>query len=314
MTFFRMRRITAIALFAVTTALLSGNRLIAVTSVSGPVKIDGSSTVYPINEAIAEEFQRLHPRARVTIGVSGTGGGMKKFLAKEIDITGASREIKPPEIATAKRKHVRYHQISVAYDGISVVVNRNSPLKTLTMAQLKKLWEPGSTLETWNQLDPKLPKERIRLYGPGGESGTFEFFTKAVNGKARASRHNYTASEDDNVLVRGISQDKYALGYFGFAYYWENRRHLRAIPIDNGKGPVAPTRDTIKKLDYPLARPVFVYTSAVASAKPQVQAFLRFYLTQADNLVGQVGYVSLGTQLYQEELKKWEIWRKAPQS
>lgn len=298
----------SIYLFNISPVIASTN---STKTINGAIKIDGSSTVYPITEAIAEEFQKAHPQTRVTVGISGTGGGLKKFLNKEIDLTGASRPISAPEITLAKEKNISFHQITVAYDGITLVVHKNSPIEKLTMEQLKKIWEPDSKIKKWKDLDPSFPDEEIKLYGPGGESGTFEFFTETVVGKPRASRSNYTASEDDNILVRGVSQDKYALGYFGYAYFFENQNHLKALKIEKDGNISSPTEETIKNLTYPLARPIYIYVSLEASQKDQVAEFIKYYLTNADSLVPQVGYISLGTPRYEDELKKWETWKES---
>lgn len=275
---------------------------------SGSVKIDGSSTVFPISEAVGEEFQKLHSGVRVTVGVSGTGGGMKKFTAGEIDIADASRPIKDKEKAAAQAKGIEYLELPVAYDGLSVIVNKeNNWVDKLTVAELKKIWEPGSKVTKWNQVRPEWPDKEIKLYGPGTDSGTFDYFTEAINGKEDASRSDYNASEDDNVLVQGIKGDKYSLGYFGFAYYLENKDQLKVVPIDAGNGPVEPSEKTINDGSYkPLSRPIFIYVSKASLKRPEVKEFVKYYLTEGRQFVPQVGYVALPEAKYQEGLAQVE--------
>ena len=231
---------------------------------TGPVRMDGSSTVFPISEAVAEEYLAEAPRVRVTVGVSGTGGGFKKFLNEEIDINAASRPIKDSEFEQANEKGIQVLEIPVAFDGLSVVVNpENTWVDFLTTGELKRIWEPDSSVTTWKDVRDEWPDEPIRLYGPGTDSGTFDYFTGTINGKEQASRPDFTASEDDNVLVQGISGDLYSLGYFGFAYYLENQGKLRAVPIDGGAGPISPTPQTINEGTYaPLSRPIYIYINA----------------------------------------------------
>jgi phosphate transport system substrate-binding protein len=279
---------------------------------SGNILIDGSSTVFPITEAVAEEFQKKYPGVRVSVGISGTGGGFKKFTAKETDISDASRPIKTSEADDAAKNGVEYIELAIAYDGLSVMVNpKNTWVKELTVADLKKIWEPAAQgkITRWNQVRPEWPNEEIHLYGPGTDSGTFDYFTEAINGKALASRGDFTASEDDNVLVQGIAGDRFGLGYFGYAYYVENKSKLKLIPIVNpntGKA-VLPSEKTINDASYqPLSRPIFIYVSKQAAVRPEVQEFVRFYLTQSPKLVKEVGYVALPNKFYQEFLKRFE--------
>ncbi|RKD34283.1 PstS family phosphate ABC transporter substrate-binding protein [Thermohalobacter berrensis] len=270
---------------------------------SGKIEIDGSSTVYPITEAIAEEFQLQYPDTRVTVGVSGTGGGFKRFTVGETDISNASRLIKDKEAAKAEENGIEYTQVSVAYDGITVVVNPQNDWATdITVEELKKIWEPNSKVKTWKDIRPEWPDKEIHLYGPGTDSGTFDYFTEAIVGEGGASRTDYTASEDDNVLVQGITGDKYALGYFGYAYYEENQDKLKAVTI-NG---VEPTTETIGNGEYtPLARPIFIYVSHNSfKDKPQVAEFVKFYLKNARNVVPSTGYVPLPQDKYDEQLEK----------
>jgi phosphate transport system substrate-binding protein len=272
----------------------------------GAVTLDGSSTVYPISEAVAEEFLAMAPRVRVTVGVSGTGGGFKKFLAKEIDINDASRTIKESESVEAEANGIGYLEIPVAFDGLSVVVNpENDWVDSLTVTELQKIWQPGSTVDSWDDIRPDWPAVPIRLYGPGTDSGTFDYFTEAVNGESGASRPDYTASEDDNVLVQGIAGDEYALGFFGFAYYVENQDKLKVIPIDGGNGPVAPTSTSINDGTYsPLSRPIFIYLNTASLARTEVRAFVDFYIDNAGALASEVGYIELPEEMYQESREK----------
>ena len=268
---------------------------------SGPVRMDGSSTVFPISEAVAEEYLAEAPRVRVTVGVSGTGGGFKKFLNEEIDINAASRPIKDSEFEQANERGIQVLEIPVAFDGLSVVVNpKNTWVDFLTTGELKRIWEPDSSVTTWKDVRDEWPDEPIRLYGPGTDSGTFDYFTGTINGKEQASRPDFTASEDDNVLVQGISGDLYSLGYFGFAYYLENQGKLRAVPIDGGAGPISPTPQTINEGTYaPLSRPIYIYINASTLDKNQVADFVSFYLDSAGQLAEEVGYISLPQESYQ---------------
>lgn len=275
-------------------------------ALSGVVSLDGSSTVYPISEAVAEEFLTVAPRVRVTVGVSGTGGGFKKFLAQETDINDASRPIKPSEMLEAEASGIEYLEIPVAYDGLSLVISSNNDfVDYLTVEELQLIWQPGSTVDSWDDIRPQWPSEPLRLYGPGTDSGTFDYFTETINGESGASRPDYTASEDDNVLVQGISGDEYALGFFGFAYYVENMDKLKVVPIDGGNGPVIPTETTINNGTYsPLSRPVFIYLNTASMARPEVKAFVDFYIENAGILASEVGYIALPDDLYQEAKDK----------
>ncbi|MDH5804262.1 MAG: PstS family phosphate ABC transporter substrate-binding protein [Gemmatimonadota bacterium] len=272
------------------------------------VMIDGSSTVFPISEAMAEEFQREHPDVRVTVGVSGTGGGFKKFDMGETDINDASRPIKPSEAEAAGAKGIEYIELPVAFDGISVVVNpENTFVDYLTVTELNRIWMPGSTVRLWSDIRTQWPRRPIKLYGPGTDSGTFDYFTEVINGESQASRADFTASEDDNVLVQGVSGDPDALAFFGFAYYDENRELIRAVPVDGGSGAIAPSSESINDGTYaPLSRPIFIYVSTVAAERPEIQAFVRFYLENAAALVGEVGYVALPDRVYELALERFE--------
>jgi phosphate transport system substrate-binding protein len=267
----------------------------------GVVSLDGSSTVFPISEAVAEEFLTVAPRVRVTVGVSGTGGGFKKFLASETDINDASRTIKESERMEAEANGIDYLEIPVAFDGLSVVVNKNNDwVDFLTVQELQMIWQPGSMVDSWDDIRPNWPAEPIRLYGPGTDSGTFDYFTEAVNGESGASRPDYTASEDDNVLVQGIAGDENAMGFFGYAYYIENNDKLKVVPIDGGNGPVTPTPTTINDGTYsPLSRPIFIYLNTASLARQEVKAFVEFYLESAGQLASEVGYIALPEDMYQ---------------
>ncbi len=275
---------------------------------TGKVAIDGSSTVFPISEAIAEEFQASHPDVQVTVGISGTGGGFKKFIAKEIDISDASRFIKGPEAEAAKAAGVEYIELPVAYDGLSILVNpKNKFVDSLTVEELKKIWEPESKIMSWKDVRAGFPDQPIKLYGAGHDSGTFDYFTEAINGKEKACRADYTASEDDNVLVQGISGDVNSLGFFGFAYYEENKKKLKLLGVDGGTGAMKPSVETIRNGTYkPLSRPLFIYVSKKAAERPEVKAFIKFYLTHAKDLVGDVGYVALPDKAYKMALERFE--------
>ncbi len=280
-------------------------------ALKGTVKVDGSSTVFPITEAVAEEFGKVreHRRVRVTVGVSGTGGGFKKFLAGETDINDASRPIKQKEIDKARKNDVKFVELPVAYDGLSVVVNKkNTWVDYLTVAELNKIWKPGSTVKTWKDIRSNWPDQKIQLYGPGTDSGTFDYFTEVINGKSQVSRSDFTKSEDDNVLVKGVAGDKGSLGYFGFAYYIENKDKLKVVPIKQGnKKPVAPTMTTINNGSYaPLSRPIFIYVNLQSAKKPEVRKFIHFYLQHAKELVKEVGYVPLLDQDYKKHLDQFE--------
>lgn len=273
-------------------------------TLTGVVRLDGSSTVYPISEAVAEEFRAVEPGVRVTVGVSGTGGGFKKFLASEIDINDASRPIKSSEQEEAVARGLEYLELAVAYDGLSIVVHpENDWVDYLGIEELQRIWQPGSTVSTWRDLRPEWPDEPIRLYGPGTDSGTFDYFTEAVNGAAGAARPDYTASEDDNVIVQGISGDRYSLGFFGYAYYVANQERLRLLAVDGGKGPVLPEPSSIQDGSYsPLSRPVYLYVNQSGASRPEVRAFVEFYLEVAPWLVEEVGYIAMPAEQYRTAL------------
>jgi len=274
------------------------------------IKVDGSSTVYPITEAVAEEFQKVNRNVKVTVGISGTGGGFKKFCRGEIDISDASRPIKPTEIDLAKANNISFIELPVAYDGLAVVVNKNNTwANSITVAELKKLWAPEAKgkVTKWSHVRKGWPDEPIRLFGPGTDSGTFDYFTEVICGKEDASRPDYTASEDDNVLVQGVANDKYALGYFGLAYYEENADKLKLLAVDGGKGPVLPSAKTVADGSYtPLSRPLFIYVSVSSLKRPAVKQFVEFYLKNVKFLVKEVGYVPLPDKAYSLALQRVE--------
>lgn len=276
----------------------------------GAISIDGSSTVYPITEAIAEEFRVLHPKVKVTIGVSGTGGGFKKFCRMETDISDASRTIKESEKTACAEAGIEYMELPVAYDGMAVVINHENDWATsITVEELKKLWEPAAqeTITKWNQIRPEWPDKEIHLYGPGVASGTYDYFTEAIVGESGASRGDFTASEDDNVLVHGIAGDQYALGFFGLAYYEENQDKLKLVPVDGGDGPVLPSAETVESGTYkPLSRPIFIYVSKSAAQRKEVAEFVSFYLEVASELVQDVGYISLPAAMYEEDKARFK--------
>jgi phosphate transport system substrate-binding protein len=273
----------------------------AQNGLQGDVRIDGSSTVYPITEAVAEEFQKIHPNVRVTVGIAGTGGGFKRFTVGETDISDASRPIDATEAEIAAQNKIEFIELPVGFDGLSVMVNpANDFVTSLAVADLKKIWEPGSTVKLWSDVRSGWPARAIHLYGPGTDSGTFDYFTEAINGKSKAMRADFNASEDDNVLVQGIAGDRDALGFFGYAYYAENTDKLKLVAVDGGSGPVAPSPEAIRIGTYaPLSRPVFIYVSAQSAGRPEVEAFVKFYLDNATSLVAEVGYVPLPAGIYE---------------
>jgi len=285
-------------------AALVGGFAVAPAATAQVVKVDGSSTVFPITEAVAEEFQKAKKGAiKVTVGISGTGGGFKKFCRGEIDISDASRPILKKEMDDCKAAGIEYFELPVAFDALTVVVNpKNSFIKTLTVAELKKMWEPGAQgkVTRWNQVNPAWPDAPMKLFGPGADSGTFDYFTEAIVGKSKSSRGDFTASEDDNVLVQGVSRDVNGLGYFGYAYYIENKDKLKAVPIVNEKGqPVEPSMEAVLRGAYsPLSRPIFIYVNAKSLGKPEVREFVEFYLKHGSKLAREVKYVPLPDVAY----------------
>ena len=268
------------------------------------IQIDGSSTVFPVTEAVAEEFQKAKKgKVKVTVGISGTGGGFKKFCRGETDISDASRPILKQEMEACKNAGIEYIELPIAFDALTVMVNpKNHWAGTMTVAELKKIWEPAAQgkITNWNQVRPNWPNAPLKLFGAGADSGTFDYFTEAITGKAKSSRGDFTASEDDNVLVQGIANDRNALGFFGYAYYAENKNKLKAVAVDSGKGPVAPSEKTVLDGTYqPLSRPIYIYVSKKAADKTEVQEFVEFYLKNAPHLVKQVKYVPMPNNVYQ---------------
>lgn len=296
------------------TALLGG-MLVASHSVMAAtptVTVDGSSTVYPITEAVAEDFQKSKKnKVQVTVGISGTGGGFKKFCRGEIDISDASRPILEKEMKLCAENGIKYIELPVAFDAMTVAINpKNTWAEKMTVAELKKMWEPGAQgkITRWNQINPAWPDAPLKLYGPGADSGTFDYFTEAIVGKSKSSRGDFTASEDDNVLVQGVSRDENALGYFGYAYYAENASKMKAVAIieKDGKPAVLPSIETVMKGTYqPLARPIFIYVSSKAVEKAEVREFIEYYIKNAPVLVKEVGYVPLGDADYSLALKNF---------
>jgi phosphate transport system substrate-binding protein len=300
--------VSAIALVAATVGL----SVPAVRSQSpSTIRIDGSSTVFPITEAVAEEFQKQSRSARVTVGISGTGGGFKKFCSGQTDISNASRPILAKEMAACKQAGIQYIELPVAYDALTVVVNpKNNWVSSMTVAELKKMWEPAAQgkITNWSQVRQGWPNAPLKLYGPGADSGTFDYFTEAVVGKSKSSRTDYTPSEDDNILVQGVSRDRNALGYFGYAYYAANQGRLKAVAIDNGKGrPVLPSQQTVENGTYqPLSRPIFIYVNAKAAERDDVKQFVGYYMNNAPKLVSEVRYVPLPAQAYKVAMQHFQ--------
>ena len=299
-----MFKAPGIALTALVAAFAGTLCIVAPVAHAQLVKIDGSSTVFPITEAMAEDFQKsTKGKVKVTVGISGTGGGFKKFCRGETDISDASRPILKKEMDDCKAAGVQYIELPVAYDALTVVIHPdNKWAQTLTVAELRKMWEPGAQgkVKTWKQVNPAWPDQPLKLFGAGADSGTFDYFTEAINGKAKSSRGDFTASEDDNVLVQGVARDVNALGYFGFSYYVENKDKLRAVKIVDKAGPgVEPSFETVINGTYqPLARPIFIYINAKSLERPEVREFVEFYMKNAEVLVREVKYVPLPAKAY----------------
>ncbi len=274
------------------------------------VKVDGSSTVFPVTEGVAEDFQKAKKGAiKVTVGISGTGGGFKKFCRGETDVQNASRPILKKEMEDCKAAGIEYFELPVAFDALTVVVNpKNAFLKQLSVEELKKMWEPAAQgkITTWNQVNPAFPAEKITLFGAGSDSGTFDYFTEAINGKAKASRGDYSATEDDHVTVKGVAGNVNALGYLGYAYYAENQKDLKAVAIIEkaGKPAVVPSEQSVLAGTYqPLSRPIFIYVSSKAMAKPEVKAFVEYYMTEGPKIAKEVKYVPLPAGAYKSNLE-----------
>jgi phosphate transport system substrate-binding protein len=301
----------AFSLIAAATLALAGSAL-SPTADAQVIKIDGSSTVFPITEAVAEEYQiQKRGKVRVTVGVSGTGGGFKKFCRGETDISDASRPILAAEMEACRKSGIKYYELPIAYDALTVVVNpQNTWLTQATPAELKKMWEPAAQgkITRWNQVNPKWPNEPLALFGPGADSGTFDYFTEAVVGKSKSSRGDFTASEDDNVLVQGVASNKGALGYFGYAYYEPNKSRIKAVKIVNMAGQaVAPSTQNVVNGSYePLSRPIFIYVAEKSAQKPEVREFVNFYLNESKALIQEVKYVPLPDKAYELAAKHFK--------
>jgi len=307
--FFWDRFLIGSALLAVALSLAAcsstGGDSSSTSNLSGTIEIDGSSTVFPISEAVAEEFNRVHPNVRVNVGASGTGGGFKRFSVGDTDISDASRTITDSEAKAAGANGIEYLEFHIGMDGLSVIVSpENDFVQCLKVDELNMIWNAASTVSNWNQVRSSFPDRPLRLYGPDTDSGTFDFFTEEVNGEARVSRADYTASADDNVLVRGIAGDRNALGYFGYAYYAENIDKLKLVAVDNGEGCVTPTPDTILSGEYqPLTRPLFLYINKESLLRPEVMSFAEFYIEHGEELTREVGYVPANSSAYADSLK-----------
>ena len=303
-------RIVCLLILGLTAAACRGEKTDTEGAGAAPqvITVDGSSTVFPATEAVAEEFQRANPGTRVTVGSSGTSGGFQKFCRDEIDISDASRPIKATEISDCRKAGVEYIEIPIGYDGLAVVVHpKNQWATSMTVAELKKLWEPAAQgkILRWNQIRPNWPDREVHLFGAGVDSGTFDYFTEAIAGKSGQSRGDYTSSEDDNVIVQGVSGDENALGYFGYAYYEANKDKLKLVGIDdgddtNGKGPILPSPESVKAGTYrPLSRPIFIYPKVKALSRPEVNKFVEFYVTKSAPLIREVGYIPLNDREYE---------------
>ena len=278
------------------------------SALSGTIESDGSSTVGPITAAVAEEFNAEAGDVRINVGISGTGGGFERFCGGETDIQNASRDIDEEEAALCADGGVDFYRFEVAFDGITVVTSaENEFLECLTVKELNTLWAPDSTVTNWSDLNPDFPEEEVALFGPGTDSGTFDYFTDVVNGEEGASREDYTPSEDDNVIVEGVAGDPNSLGYFGYAYYEQNQDRLKAVEVDGGNGCVAPSPETIQDASYaPLSRPLYVFVRAESLERPEVQEFMRFYLAQMPTLAPEVGYVASPEDTYTADSEKLE--------
>ena len=278
------------------------------SKLTGQIKVDGSSTVYPITEAVAEDFQAKATKTRTTVGVSGTGGGFKRFCAGETDITNASRPISASEAQTAKTNKIDFIELPIAFDGLTIVVNpANTWVTQLNVAQLKKIFTADSPAKKWSDVNPAWPSEVIKVFSPGTDSGTFDYFKEVTLGKDGNIRSDLSVSEDDNVLVTGVAGDKNAIGYFGFAYYAENASKLKLVPIDDGKGAITPSNKTIQDGTYtPYSRPMFIYVNAKSAARPEVAAFVDFYLANTAALSKEVGYTPLPAPMQERAAATWK--------
>jgi phosphate transport system substrate-binding protein len=288
-------RLRTFVVIAVLAAIAAGGAGAGVVKLKGMITADGSSTVGPYTRAAAELFRKKEPAVQVTVGISGTGGGFQRFCNNEIDLADASRAIKKSEIEACLKNSVKWVAFTVANDGISVVVNKsNTWANCLTTAELKKIWEPGSKIDNWKDIRPSFPDVSLKLFGPGTDSGTFDFFTEVINGKSRASRSDYSATENDNVAVRGVEGERGGMAYFGLSYYEENKNRLKVLAVDSGKGCIKPSRATVQKNTYkPLSRPLFIYAKRPSFTRPAVRAFIGFILTNEVKIANRSKFVSL---------------------
>lgn len=276
------------------------------------IKIDGSSTVYPISEAVVEHYRNEAPQTAITVGASGTGGGFKQFARGQTDINDASRLITENEKALCKKNNIEYRALKVAYDGMAVCVSpKNDWLDTISVKELEKIWEPKAEEEVklWSDVRESWPDKQIHLYGPGVQSGTYDYFTKAIMGESGKSRSDYTSSEDDNTLVQGVAGEKFSLGFFGFSYYKENQKKLKLVAVDNGDGGIHPSKESISKRSYtPLTRPLYIYVRKASAKKDHVREFVEFYLKEVASMVRDAGYFPMSSSNYEKELKTFEKW------
>ena len=310
---FTLLTATAVALLSVAaSAPQSGSQL---ATLKGEIRVDGSSTVYPITEAVAEDFSKAAKGVRTTVGVSGTGGGFKRFCKGETDISDASRPITKTEAETCKSANIEFVELPVAYDGLCIAISKQNNWATkLTVEQIKKIYSASGTAKTWKDLDSAWPDRAIKVYSPGTDSGTFDYFKEVTVGKDGKVRSDMSVSEDDNVLVNGVAGDRDAIGYFGFAYYVENKDKLVAVAVDNGKGAVLPSDATILDGSYePFSRPVFIYVNRKSADRPEIGAFVDFYLQQAAALSKEVGYTPLPESIYGTARTNWKARRTGTQ-
>ena len=311
-----LRSATIASLVVASTALLAaGTQDADLKSLKGAIKVDGSSTVYPITEAVAEEFNKAASKVRVTVGISGTGGGFKRFAAGEIDIADASRPIKKAECDTASKSKVDYIELPVAYDGLTIVVHpKNTWCTSLTVDDIKKIYSASGGVKSWKDVNAAWPDKPIKVYSPGTDSGTFDYFKEVTVGKDGSIRSDISVSEDDNVLVRGVAGDENAIGFFGCAYYFENKGKLKSVAVDGGKGAIAPTTETIENGSYaPFSRPLFIYVNKASAEKPEVAAFIDFYLKNAAELATEVGFVRLPAEISTKVAANWSKRRTGTQ-
>ena len=307
----------ALSLFALPIALAASMQTsdADLSKLTGQIKVDGSSTVYPITEAVAEDFQAQAPKTRPTVGISGTGGGFKRFCSGETDISNASRPITKTEVEMAKTNKIDFIELPIAFDGLSIVVNpANTWVTQLNVEQLKKIFTADSPAKKWSDLNPAWPGDTIKVFSPGTDSGTFDYFKEVTVGKDGKIRSDLSVSEDDNVLVTGVAGDKNAIGYFGFAYYSENASKLKLVPIDGGKGAITPNNSSIEDGTYtPFSRPLFIYVNAKSAARPEVAAFVNFYLANTAQLSKQVGYTPLPAMMNERAVKNWKALKSGTQ-